>query len=119
MNIVKVKSVESKIKRVRQLMESVKNQIGVVHFIKRSDGKRRRMSYRLHVYKPTYSKAPTGKGTKKAKKVNTEKNLMTVFDTNTILYKDGRMVGRGAYRSVPLDSVIRVAVGGEIYKFVS
>ena len=119
MKVINVKNVASKVKQVRKLMESAGNQIGNVWFIKRSDGSKRRMSYRLHVEKPTYAPAPKGTG-KRHYKIDRANNQITVFDVNKIRYnRKGCMCGRGDYRTVPLDSVIRVAVGGEIYKIIS
>lgn len=119
MKVIKVKG-RAKVSKVKSLMKSIGNHIGVVHFIKRSDGRKRKMSYRLRVFNPQYAKAPTGKNSKKQKKINSDKNLMTVFDTNCFRYNNkGKLCGRGSYKSVPLDSVTRLAVGGEIYKFVS
>lgn len=120
MKIVKVRSVRERVKIAKRLILSPGNRIGVVHFRKRSDGSKRKMSYRIHVFKPQYAKTPTGKGSKKQKKINQEKDLVTVFDTNCINYnRKGMMNGRGGFRSVPLDSITRIAVGGEIYKIMA
>jgi len=51
--------------------------------------------------------------------LNEEHDLITVFSTNTVRYNGkGRMNGRGEYRSIPLDTVYRVCVNGEIYKIL-
>jgi len=116
MQIVEAKSVKSRVRKVRSLIESAGNHIGVVHFRKRSDNTKRRISYRLHVAHPQYVKAPTGKSIINPK----DYDLITVFDTNTMRYNNkGRVCGRGGWKSIPLDKVIRVAVNGEIYKIVS
>ena len=120
MKVIEVKSVKAKVKRVRKLMESAKNHIMVVHFKTRKDGSKRKMSCRLHVVRPTYTRAPSNKLARR-KALDSDHNLMTVFDTNLVNYsKDGKkMTGRGGYRSVNLEGVTRVAVGGEIYKIIS
>jgi len=119
---VKVLEIQDKKKRVsivKGLILSAGNHIGSVHFRKRSDGSKRRMSYRLHVKEPTYAKAPSGKKSYKHRKINDENDLVTVFDCNKIKYnhKD-RICGRGEYRSIPLDTVYRICVNGEIYKVI-
>jgi len=118
MNIVKV-SGRKKVSVVKKLMKSVKNQIGVVHFRKK-DGSKRRISFRLHVVKPTYAPQPKGTGHDKQKKINEEHDLITVFDTNMIRYsKNGKkMIGRGGYKSIKLSSVTRLSLNGEIYKII-
>ena len=120
MQVVKVKSVKDKVRKVRSLITLAGNQIGSVHFIKRSDGTKRKMSYRLHVQKPTYASSPTGKRFKQKKAKDSDNNLITVFDTNAVRYNNkSRMCGRGEYKSIPLDGVTRIKVGGEIYKIIS
>ena len=120
MQVVKVSSVKARVKRVRSLITSVGNRIGSVHFVKRSDGTKRKMSYRLHVQKPTYAVSPTGKRFKDNKAKNSDNLQVTVFDVNKIRYNNkGRMCGRGDWRTIPLETVTRVAVNGEIYKIVS
>lgn len=119
MKVLEFKDRESRVKAVRELIQSAGNKIGSVHFKKRSDGSKRRISYRLRVKKPTYASAPSGKKSFKHRKINEEHDLITVFSTNTVRYNDkGRMNGRGEYRSIPLDGVYRICVNGEIYKIV-
>ena len=114
MQVITVKSVKSRVNKARKLILSAGHAFGGVHFIKRSDGSRRRMCYRLHVQTPTYARKPSGKGKRSRKP-----DLLTVFDTNKIRYnRRGLMCGRGDFRTIPLDGVYRVAVGGEIYKLV-
>ncbi len=120
MKVVTVKSLKARVRKVKALIHMAGNQIGNVHFIKRSDGTKRRMSYRLHVSKPTYASKPTGKKFKTNKAKDSDNLQVTVFDVNKIRYNHkGRMCGRGDWRTIPLESVTRVAVAGEIYKIVS
>jgi len=112
--------------RERLLMAGTK--IGSVWFIK-GDGSLRKMTYRLKVTKPTYASVPKeqqgyqvrANGSAKVLTFNKHKtiaennNLMTVFDTNKVIYdKEGNKVGRGAWRSIPLLSVKRICSNGEI-----
>lgn len=104
-----------RVRKVKSLIESAGNSFGSVWFYKRSDGKLRKLAYRLHVTTPTYEKKPDGKMYRKTN--DTEHNLITVFDTNTIRYNNkSRMCGRGGYKSIPLDTVCRIKVGGVIYR---
>lgn len=119
MKVLEYKNDRVKVQAVKELIQSAGNQIGSIHFRKRSDGSKRRMSYRLHVKKPTYARAPTGKKSFKHKQINQAHDLITIFDTNKVRYNSkGKMCGRGEYRSIPLDSVYRVCVNGEIYKII-
>jgi len=120
MKTLTIKSESGRINKVRKLIRSVGNQIGSVHFIRRSDGKLRKMAYRLRVQSPTYATKPTGKRFLQ-KKERDEANLqITVFDVNKIRRdKNGRMCGRGDWRTIPLENVRRLCVGGTIYRVVS
>lgn len=116
MKVINVKSERARVRTIKKIMESAGNSIGNVHFIKRSDGSKRRMSYRLHVRKPSYAPAPKGSN---KKKIDIKNNQITVFDVNKVRYnRQGKMNGRGDYRTVPLDSVTRISVNGEIYKVI-
>lgn len=118
MQVISIKSERARISKVRSIIRSAGNSIGSVHFRKRSDGSKRRMSYRIRVFKPTYAPAPTGKMENKWEK-SLRDNLITVFDVNKVRYnKKGQMCGRGDWRSVPLEGVERICVKGEIYKIV-
>jgi hypothetical protein len=120
MKEIVIRSLPERIRKVRSLIESVGNRIGSVHFIKRSDGKKRRMSYRLHVRKPSYARKPEGKRFLKTWTKDSDNLQLTVFDVNKVLYnKNGKMNGRGDWRSIPLENVTRVAVNGEIYRIKS
>lgn len=115
---LKIRDEKLRVKKVRDLILSAGNRMAGVWFVKRTDGKRRRMAFRLHVSKPTYATKPTGKRFLKNRAKDEDNHMITVFDTNKITYskKTGKMNGRGAWRSIPLDSVTRIAVGGEIYR---
>lgn len=106
--------ISSNPKAVRQTMESVGTRIGSVHFRKRSDGSLRKMCYRLHVQQPSIASAPSKKTLLKRKQ-DLENGQMTVFDVNKVIWKDGMKVGRGAWRTVPLETVERICVDGTIY----
>ena len=110
-----IRDVRKRVSLVRELILQAGNRFCSVHFRKREDGSKRRMCCRLHTKKPTYSKVPNSNGSKKRQ--DFKNDLLTVFDTNKVLYnKKGKMNGRGAWRSIPLESVERVKVGGEIYR---
>lgn len=121
MNIVKVKNDREHAKRAKAIMLEAGNHIGVVHFRTKKENKKRRISYRLHVSHPTYAPVPKGTGHKKQQEINRKHDLITVFDTNMVRYnKSGsKMTGRGGFKSIPLTNITRIAVGGEIYKFVN
>ena len=99
---------------IRDIIESAGNKIGSVHFIKRSDGSLRKMSYRLHVTNPSIAKKPSGRDRNRTA-TNQTNNQMTVFDVNKAVRKDGKVVGRGAWRTIPLETVTRIVAGGKKY----
>lgn len=116
MKEIKFKNMQSKVKKVKSLIESAGNQLFSVHFITRGDGTKRKMVARRHVSHPQYASVPSGK-----KRYNPKKhNLLTCFDVNSLRYnrRNGKLNGRGAWKSIPLDSVTRIRTGGEIYKMV-
>jgi hypothetical protein len=118
MQVLKVAG-RAKVRKVKSLIKSAGNHFFAVSFIKRSNGKLRRMSGRLHVYKPQYEKEPTGKKFLYKMARDAEKNLLTIFDANVLRYNNkNRLCGRGGFRSIPLNNVVRLKVGGTIYKFV-
>ena len=109
--------------RVRQIMRKAGSNFGTVHFVKKSTGKMRKMSYRVGVKKPKWSMAPGTSGVVKSPAKNAD-TLMTVYDVNkvhrdnqgnVIRDEDGK-VKRGAYRTVPLDRVTMVVVKGVRYQ---
>ena len=120
MKIVKVKSESRRVKIAKKLIESAGNQMGSCWFRKRSDGSKRRMSFRLHVQKPSYASKPTGKHFQETKAKDSDNHQMTVLDVNKVRYNNkGRICGRADWRTIPLETVERVAVRGEIYRIVS
>ena len=120
MEIVKVKSLPDKIKKVRQEIKSAGNTIGSVWFRKRSNGELRKMCYRLHSSKPTYASSPTGKRHQKNVAKDADNLQMTVLDCNKVVRdKKGRIAGRAAWRTIPLENVIRTKIRGTIRKYVS
>ena len=105
----------NKVRKVRSLINSAGNKLFAVTFKKRGDGSIRKMVCRRHVHTPTYASLSIKK--RDISKIMKDNNLITVFDTNKIRYnKSGRINGRGDWRCIPLDSVMRIKVGGEIYK---
>jgi len=119
MRVMEYGNEREKVAGVKALIKSAGNQIFSVHFIARGTGKKRKMSCRLQVRKPQYVHAPTLKNSLYKKDVDLSKDLLTVYDTNCLRYDDkDRLNGRGSYKSIPLNSVTRIAVGGEIYRIV-
>ena len=117
MEVIDIKSIPSRVKKVRKLLMSAGHQIGAVTFRKRTTGEKRKMAYRLHVSKPTYVKAPKGNKSQEIKARNEDKFQMIVFDVNKVLRNRlGRISGRGAYRTIPLENVERIRVNGVKYK---
>lgn len=113
MNNTVIKLSKPSFRKVREIIEQTGHNIGCVHFFKRQNGDLRKMCYRLHVRKP--SAAPSPKGIKK-KDVDKINNQITVFDTNkTIRNDNGDIVGRGAWRTISLEKVVRVSCKGKTY----
>jgi hypothetical protein len=103
---------------IRQKIELAGNLIGSVHFYKRSDNSLRKMSYRLHVKNPSTAKVPKEKNneTKFRKDLDNKNNQMTVLDANKVIKDiDGKVIGRGAYRCIPLENVVRISNNGCLY----
>jgi len=106
---------ESSPSRVRQIMESVGSKIGNVHFVKRSNGELRKMSYRLGVRSPKHLPSPSGNGNRKND--DADKDLITVYSTNDVIKdKEGNIIGRGAYKRIPLNGVTRIVANGKVYE---
>ena len=107
---------ESSPERVRQIMESVGSKIGNVTYVKRSTGKLRKHSYRMGVRNPKYAKPPSsGNSYRKADDVS--KDLITIYSTNDVVRdSEGNIIGRGMYRRIPLDGIIRIVAGGRVYE---
>ena len=115
MEKVRIGAVGRRVATVRKLMLTAGTRIGSVSFIKRETGRLRRIAYRLHC-RPTYAPVPKG-NTRKA--INRKHNLITVLDVNQPLYnRKGHIIGRGAWKSIPLDTVVRIRAGGTIFRFV-
>ena len=101
--------------RIRELLESVGSKIGNVHFIKRSDGKLRKMCYRLHVRNPKNMARPSGNGHRRD--TDFANDIMTVYSTNDIIRdREGNIIRRGAYKRIPLDGVVRIVANGKVYE---
>jgi len=129
---------------VKEKIEDAGTTIGSVHFIKRTNGKLRKMSYRLHVQNPTVASKP--KGLKKSdrvcmscglpygdclvgpfksicrsnsvnkKVIDKNNDQITVLDANSVVRdKDGLVLGRGQWRTVPLENVVRIRNKGTTY----
>jgi hypothetical protein len=109
---------------VETLMRQAGNKIGSVHFVKRKDGSLRKMCYRLHVQNPTNARKPKGQSKVDRKIINEKNTQMVVFDVNKVhRNKDGEIKKgddgkqlRGAWRTVPLEKVVRVCVDGIVYQ---
>lgn len=115
MQIIEKSRKRDRVRAVRKLINSAGNHIFALSFIAKGTGKLRKLSCRRHVIKPQYTKAPS----MIKHKGNEDKGLITVYDTNCFQYdKEGRLCGRGNYKSLYLSSVTRIKVGGEIYKIV-
>lgn len=112
-----IKEFESSPERIKQILKSAGSKIGSVHFIKRSTGELRKMSYRIGVRKPSCAPVPSGRKDRATKKAqDSKKNIMTVLDVNKVVYdKDGNKIGRGAWRSISLDSVTQITANGKTY----
>jgi hypothetical protein len=118
MEVIVCKSEKERVRKVRQLIQSAGNTIGSAHFRKRSDGSKRKMCYRLNAQKPTYAMRPNGKRFKSRKARDEDNQMLTVLDVNKVRRdKNGKIAGRGDWRTIPLETVERVCVKGTIYKF--
>ena len=108
---------------IKEKIELAGNLLGSVHFYKREDNTLRKMSYRLHVRKPSIAKTPsdkssgfTAKRKLDRKTVDSKNNQMTVLDANKVVRDaEGKIIGRGAWRTVPLDNVVRISNRGVTY----
>ena len=99
---------------VREAMTNAGSHLGSVHFVKRSNGEFRKMSYKLGVKNPSCGKAPSGKGNRKF--VDKNNAQMTVYDANKVVRTaSGEIIGRGAYRTVPLENVVRIKNNKTLY----
>lgn len=137
-----IKVIGAKAEDIRNLMKEAGQTIGSVSFIKKSDGSLRKMNYRLHVVDPTTAAKP--KGNSKSDKdmwrndnnnpfsivmipngfnvvpdrkfVDIKNDQMTVLDVNKVVRDEsGKVIGRGAWRCVPLNNVKQITVKGVQY----
>lgn len=102
---------------MRKILATAGSHIGSVKFKKRTNGEIRKMTYRLSVTNPKYAQKPSGKK-KDIVDGNSiaQKTLITVFDTNKVVRnKNEEIIGRGAWRTIPLDSILEVKAGGIRY----
>jgi hypothetical protein len=125
---------------VRQQMEKAGDKIGGVWFIKKSTNKLRKLCYRLHCKNPSAAKKPigislqsdksllpnhsvvmgvNGKATIKfkfnRKDIDERNEQITVLSTNDMTRdKEGKIIGRGAYKSIPLNRVVRIVNNGVV-----
>jgi len=129
---------------VREVIQDAGTTIGSVHFNKRSDGELRKMCYRLHVKRPSVAIAPKGltqicsccgkaagkcsigpytyevkKSKRSKRKVDLANDQITVLDANKVVRdKEGKVIGRGAWRTVPLEKVVRISNKGTTYTII-
>lgn len=116
--VIKPKSKRERISKVRNLLLSAGKKIGSVHFIKKN-GKVRKMCYRVYINRAQYAPSFTSKKVKSLLDHDAQKVSMTIFDTNKIVYnKQGKISGRGAWRSIPLTTVFRIKASGVTYKII-
>jgi len=103
-----------RIKKVRGKIESAGNTIGAVCFEKRTDETQRCMSFRLHVKNPSFAAPPSQDLNRRD--IDRENLQMTVLDVDKVIRNTkGKIIGRGAYRTIPLENVHRVSVKGVVY----
>lgn len=124
---------------VRQQIERAGTTIGSVWFNKRSDNSLRKMCYRLHVKSPSVAKIPKGVAKDMDSKVlvpnhsvtidghgranlhfnrrliDKANNQMTVLDANAVVRDEtGKVKGRGAWKTIPLERVTRIVNKGVV-----
>jgi len=119
---------------IKETIMQAGTKIGSVHFMKRKDNELRKMSYRLHVTAPSVAKAPSRSVPRyditKDSNVSRDKNTyvwkkrqidiantqMTVLDVNKVVRDtQGNVIGRGAWRCIPLENVTRIVNNGTEY----
>lgn len=97
---------------VRTKILEAGSKFGNVWFYKREDGSLRKMAYKLHVSNPTYSKKPSS-----LKGARLNLSNMTVYDVNKVVRDaSGKIIGRGSYRTIPLENVVRIVSNGNTYE---
>jgi len=82
------------------------------------------MAFRRHVINPSYAPSPNSKSFKSRKAQDSDNMQLTVLDVNKVLRaksgrRKGKISGRGAFRTIPLENVKRLCVQGTIYKILS
>ena len=114
----KIVEFNTSLDRVRQIIESAGTHLASVHFVKRSTGELRKMSYRLHVTNPSIAQKPSGDNTLERKARDEANNQITVFSNNEIIRDDkGNIIGRGDWRTIPLENVRQITIRGKRYIF--
>jgi len=117
MKVITSKSKAERIKKVRKAIHSTGNFIGAVTFVKRSTGEIRSMAYRLHCVNPSCATKPTLKGHRKTVAKDNGNTQITVLDVNKpVKNRKGHVIGRGAWRSIPLENVLRIKARNVIYR---
>lgn len=99
----------AKPENIRELIKEVGNKIGAVHFLKRKDGSLRKMAYHLHVSKNKQLKSGFNSS------FDIKNKQIRVFDYNKIIHGIDGSKKRGAYRMIPLENVIRIAINKKVY----
>ena len=104
---------------IKEKLLEAGNTIGSVHFIKRSNSQLRKMSYRLHVKNPSipFKKKKNTRIIKQNKReIDIKNNQLTVYDANKVIRDSrGKKIGRGAWRTISLEKVIRIKNKGTTY----
>jgi len=115
---------------IREQILAVGDKIGSVWFNKRSDNSLRKLCYKLHCKHPSAAKAPKGvsngsntsqsNGSSdfrfKRRDIDKANDQITVLSTNdTVRDKEGKVIGRGAWKTIPLNLVTRIVSNGTIY----
>jgi len=114
----KIVEFNTSLDRVRQIIESAGTHLASVWFIKRSTGELRKMSYRLHVTNPSIAQKPSGDNTSERKARDEANNQITVFSNNEVVRDpDGNKIGRGDWRTIPLENVRQITIRGKRYIF--
>ena len=120
MKVIEARTEKARVNKVKKVIKSAGNKIASVHFVRRKDGKLRRMSFRLGVQNPAYAMKPSGKRFSQRKERDEANLQMTVYDVNKVRRnKKGKIAGRGDWRCIPLNNVKRICVNGTIYKVKS
>lgn len=99
---------------IREQVFSVGSSIGSVNFIKKSNGLMRKMCYKLHCKNPSAAKTPSGKSKIDRKAIDKVNNNLTVLDCNSVVRdKEGNIIGRGSWKSIPINNITRIRAKGK------